>query len=451
MAKPPPRHRQAARTGWRLGEVSTPIRGFTDVTAIKHCRITGGSPSRGLAMARQRHVLVKDRVGRISKGALIWLVKWCMGLHRFGNEIRLGVLMSHAYLPFPFSLPDVRADLTKRPADAIPATLPDHQLAFGGKMWLPGPVAKAGHQVDGVLVPFGNGIVNFTIRLGWALQETKVMANGEPKEVYAMLPDIDWEPGPFYDMGAWQAALFYEFWADFRTLPVANQQFRIPMMMARATARLAAKTPTPTRFRSNMGADLVKNHHVKFPHDGYFQFRKVSLKHPRFDGGLSAQVTREVFVGTDAAIVLPYDPVRDRVLLVEQFRMGPLERGDPLPFCLEPVAGRVDGGEHPEATARRECVEEAGLALKRLEHISSHYASPGASTEFFHCYIGLCDLPDEAQGRGGLADEDEDIRTHVIPFDQAIGLIATGEANIGPLVTILLWLERERPRLRANA
>ncbi|MEM6589996.1 MAG: NUDIX hydrolase, partial [Pseudomonadota bacterium] len=112
---------------------------------------------------------------------------------------------------------------------------------------------------------------------------------------------------------------------------------------------------------------------------------------------------------------------------------------------------RVDAGESVQEAARRECQEEAGLRLHQLEHVSSHYFSPGASTEYYHCYIALTDLPDDAAGLGGLETEQEDIRTHVLSFDAAMGLLTTGEANIGPMILLLLWLERERPRLRASA
>ena len=87
-----------------------------------------------------------------------------------------------------------------------------------------------------------------------------------------------------------------------------------------------------------------------------------ALRAPLFGGGQSAPLLREVFVATDAALVLPYDPLRDRVLLVEQFRMGPYGRGDPRPFLLEPVAGRIDAGETPEEAARREGLRHKLLA-----------------------------------------------------------------------------------------
>ena len=86
----------------------------------------------------------------------------------------------------------------------------------------------------------------------------------------------------------------------------------------------------------------------------------------------------------------------------------------------------------------------------RAKHISSHYCSPGCSTEYFHCFLGLCDLPDTAGGQGGLETEHEDIRSHILSFDAAMALIPSGEAANGPLVLSLLWLSMERERLRAG-
>jgi nudix-type nucleoside diphosphatase (YffH/AdpP family) len=223
---------------------------------------------------------------------------------------------------------------------------------------------------------------------------------------------------------------------------------RMPMISARAAARWAARAGAPARIRSALPADRVEIIAQSTPHSGFFLTREYQIRHPGFDGMLTPPLNREVFVASDAAIILPYDPVHDRVLLVEQFRMGPFGRGDPLPWMLEPVAGRVDLGEDPAETARRECLEEAGLTLSEIEHIASYYCSPGCSTEYFHCYLGLCDLPELKQGRGGLASEHEDIRTHVLDFERAMELIPSGEANNGPLILSLIWLARERDRLR---
>lgn len=234
-------------------------------------------------------------------------------------------------------------------------------------------------------------------------------------------------------------------------LPAHAVTQRLPMILARAASSAAAKTDQPPRIRNKATSQDITLHQRDTTHEGFFLTRSYDLQHPCFDGSLSPRLQREVFIVADAVIVLPYDPVRDRVLLVEQFRMGPFARGDTYPWVLEPVAGRVDAGESTVEAARRECEEEAGLTLGHLEHVSSHYFSPGASTEYYHCFVALTDLPDGADGFGGLATEHEDIKTHVLSFDAAQDLLTSGEANIGPMILLLLWLERERPRLRALA
>ena len=155
--------------------------------------------------------------------------------------------------------------------------------------------------------------------------------------------------------------------------------------------------------------------------------------------------------GGDAAVVLPYDPFRDRVLLIEQFRMGPYGRGDPQPWLLEAIAGRIDGAETPEDAARREAREEAGLELRDLLPASNYYPSPGAKAEFLYTYIGLANLPDGIAGIGGAQGENEDIRAHVVSFDVLMDLVASGEITAGPLVLLAHWLAARRPALREHA
>ena len=182
----------------------------------------------------------------------------------------------------------------------------------------------------------------------------------------------------------------------------------------------------------------------------FFKYAALDIGHRRFDSSHVSGLRREVLVGADAALVLPYDAVRDKVLLVEQFRSAVARRGDPNPWCLEPVAGMIDAGETPEQAAHRETVEEAGLTLLRLERMFAIYASPGSTTDHFYCYLGLADLPDDHQSHGGLAEEAEDLRLHVIPLDHALSLIDSGEVNAGPLIAMLLWLVRHRDRLRQH-
>ncbi|WP_289085984.1 LLM class flavin-dependent oxidoreductase, partial [uncultured Sulfitobacter sp.] len=203
------------------------------------------------------------------------------------------------------------------------------------------------------------------------------------------------------------------------------------MIRSRAAAQVNA-------LRSKHGAGTldgeVRIDRIDRAYTNYFALNEYHLAHERFDGTMTDVLERAVFVATDAALVLPYDPVRDRVMLVEQLRMGPVARGDRAQWQLEPIAGRVDPGESPEDAAHREAQEEAGLTLRKLEKIAEVYASPGDSTEFFYIYLGLADLPDDSTGVNGLEAENEDIRSHLIGFDALMTMVDQLEAANAPLV-----------------
>lgn len=225
-----------------------------------------------------------------------------------------------------------------------------------------------------------------------------------------------------------------------------------PMITARARARVrAGQVPGAGRLRYRPGAGDWACKPAAPLAGAFFKLAAMDVDHVRFDGGQAVGLRREVLVGVDAALLLPYDPVRDRVLLVEQFRAGPAARGDANPWTLEPVAGIVDAGEEPCEAARREAAEEAGLTPRALERMFSFYPSPGSNTDHFYCYLGLCDLPDGHGGHGGLAEEAEDIRLHLMSRAEALALVESGEITTGPLITMLYWLDRQAGRLRAGA
>ena len=222
-----------------------------------------------------------------------------------------------------------------------------------------------------------------------------------------------------------------------------------PMVEARAWSKHRAQAAPATRRYAPNPQDFTFEQAL--PPDGsFFLFQSVDLQHKQFDGSTPAALRREAFYGIDATIVLPYDPVRDRVLLVEQARVGPRLRHDPNPWMLEPVAGIIDARETPEAAAMRECKEEAGLTIKDLLPAGSFYVSPGATTDYFYTFVGLCDLPDLEVYNGGLAAEAEDLRLHPMAFDAAMELADSGEITTGPALFLLYWLLRHRDRLRAQ-
>jgi ADP-ribose pyrophosphatase len=191
----------------------------------------------------------------------------------------------------------------------------------------------------------------------------------------------------------------------------------------------------------------VELHARETCYDGVFRLARLRLAHELFAGGMSRPLTRELFERGHAVAVLPYDPVRDAVVLIEQFRVGALERAAG-PWLVEIVAGVIDGDEAPDAVARREAVEETGVQLGRIEPICRFYVSPGGTSESIHLFCGEVDAG-AAGGIHGLAEEGEDIRVFVEPFDVALQRIAEGSIDSASPVIALQWLALNRERLRA--
>ena len=205
----------------------------------------------------------------------------------------------------------------------------------------------------------------------------------------------------------------------------------------------------PTSAGSNLGPKIVTSYANRTVYNGFFSVKEYDLSFTKFDGSKSDVVTRSALISFDAVIVLPYDPIHDRVLLVEQFRAGPFARQDEDPWCLEPIAGLIDHGETPEEAGLREAHEEAGLTLSRLELVARSYPSPGISTEFFHQYIGITSLPKTTSLVSGLASEAEDIRSHIFCFSDFLKMIDAGQITVGPAILLGLWLAQHRDKLRA--
>ncbi len=228
----------------------------------------------------------------------------------------------------------------------------------------------------------------------------------------------------------------------------ADLQVRLGMMLVRGASTVRALTGGPVERRHGAQAGDVQVAQRTTPYAQFFAVEEYALRFRRFDGSLSAPVNRAVFISGDAVTVLPYDPRRDVVLLIEQFRPGPFARGDAQPWSLEAIAGRIDAGETPEQAARREAVEEAGLTLGPMEYVGGYYPTPGAKAEFLYSYLALTDLPEGIEGVFGLAGEAEDIRGHRMAYAAFAALMASGEVNNAPLLLSGMWLQRERARLR---
>ena len=212
-------------------------------------------------------------------------------------------------------------------------------------------------------------------------------------------------------------------------------------------ARARAETPVTGRLRPARAPEDVQSLGIDRPYTKFFAMEEHRLRHRRFDGSWSPEIMRAALTSGDAVTVVPYDADRDDVLLIEQFRAPMFARGDACPWGIEAIAGRIDKETSAEAAARREAEEEAGLTLGALEVAAAYYSSPGFAAEHLTSFIGQADLSGSG-GLFGLASENEDIRAFTVSLDEALDAVGTGEINNGPAILSLLWLARNRDRLR---
>ncbi|NKB57001.1 MAG: NUDIX domain-containing protein [Alphaproteobacteria bacterium] len=184
-------------------------------------------------------------------------------------------------------------------------------------------------------------------------------------------------------------------------------------------------------------------------HDGFFRMVRLHLRHRLFAGGWSPTMTREVVRHGTVAAIIPYDPVRDTVILIEQFRAAIFAAGDPQPWSISIAAGMIEPGESAEEMARRETLEETGCTVGRLEKASEFYSSPGGSSQHVTLFCGEIST-EGAGGLYGVADESEDIKAFVKTADEAIAMADSGAIDNAVSILGLQWLARNRDSLRAR-
>jgi ADP-ribose pyrophosphatase len=204
--------------------------------------------------------------------------------------------------------------------------------------------------------------------------------------------------------------------------------------------------PAP-EFGSN---DVVIAAHERL-YDGFLKVDRYRLKCRLFEGGWSHEFQREVLVRHPGIGILLYDPLLDKVLLVEQFRAGCLSDEHNGPWALELVAGLLDdASESFEAVARREAHEEADVVVQGdLLKVCEYYNSPGGSSERITVFCGRFDAGNTTPGIFGLASESENIRTHVIDRAEAVAGLRAGRIRNAMSIIALQWLELNLASVRA--
>jgi ADP-ribose pyrophosphatase len=183
--------------------------------------------------------------------------------------------------------------------------------------------------------------------------------------------------------------------------------------------------------------EVLKRHTV---YAGFAKIEQIEIRHRLFeDQSFSQPIQRELVRRPEAAGVLLYDSKKQLFALIEQFRIGAIDDKDSA-WQLEVVAGLVDDGETPERTVIREAVEEAGIHIANPQLIFSFYPSAGACNELFHLYAADTELSHTNQ-IFGVIDEAENIRLHVLKYDQLNILLTQAEClKNSPVIIALQWL-----------
>jgi len=358
-------------------------------------------------------------------------------------------------------LPEVREAVLGAGAgdiDAVPATLPDHRLMLCGPAAHPALLRQEGDRCDGLCLHgltelqraaltyyhgcFGQRPTSLVAEMGTGMCEVVAFRDDAPADG-TPVSLAEWAQ----EWGAVAARMAAEIMAYHSRKPAEEMTKSLAPMRRRATAWCAARA-RPADPAHDLARDVVVHAH-KREYVNFFAMEEMDLQHRKFDGSMGPVMNRGVALVGEAAVLLPYDPARDCVLLIEQFRAAIYIAGEAAPWTWEPPAGLIDPGETPEQAARREAKEEAGLDVPHLERVGSLYPSSGSSGEYIHIFCGLADLS-VIEGGGGVPSEGEDIRSKVISFQELMAGVDDCTFQDMPLVTAALWLARHRDRLRAE-
>ncbi len=345
-----------------------------------------------------------------------------------------------------------------------PAALPGYRAAWVKGQQFPMLERLEGAQAEGALIrlePHALERLDFyEACFAYSRQEVTVLHNGVEIICEAWFPpsdtvqeaDADWSLADWIaQWGALQVVAAQEVMRSMGRVAPERLGPRFGIIRARADAFLRAGAwRRPGHAGAKMPTDQIDHHGTDHSFTGFFNAEEVRASHPRFDGGTNGPLVRSVFRVADAVTLLPYDPVRDRILLVQQFRFGAYAHGDANPWLLEPIAGLIDAGETAETAARREAQEEANLDVGELHFVGRYYPSPGGVAQVLFSYVGIADLPDEMAGLGGHEDENEDILSHVVPYDLALRMLAEGDMSDAAQIVSMQYLMLNRERLRAK-
>jgi len=172
-------------------------------------------------------------------------------------------------------------------------------------------------------------------------------------------------------------------------------------------------------------------------YSGFFKMNEVTIRYKKYDNSWSNNIKRELFGGAQVSAVLPFDPKKKEIILIQQFRPGTIGR-DLDNYLDEIVAGIIDQGEDPRTTAKRECLEETGCDVKKLIPIQGYFPAPGSSESFYHLFLAEVETF-TGERIMGLKSENEDILVKSYKISEVKKKLEKGEILNGLALIALQW------------
>lgn len=183
--------------------------------------------------------------------------------------------------------------------------------------------------------------------------------------------------------------------------------------------------------------------------DDFFKIDEALLSYEQFDGRMSPVVRRLNFERGDAVSALIFNPKRQVIILVNQFKYPTFEKGPG--WITETVAGMINENENTQDAIRREVLEETGYEVSTAELISTFYVSPGGTSERIFLYYVEVDDNNKTSEGGGLAEENEDIINVEMSLDEAIAKFKNGEIIDAKTIIAVLWLKSRHAEAEVNS
>ncbi len=172
-------------------------------------------------------------------------------------------------------------------------------------------------------------------------------------------------------------------------------------------------------------------------YSGFFKLKKIEFNYQKHDGSWSNEVDREIFGGAHVSTLLPYDPKKKEIILIQQFRAGVISRYDE-DYLFEIVAGIIDKNETPEETAKRECFEETGCIVNKVTPVQGYFPAPGSSESYYDLFLGEVNSFEGERIRG-LETENENILVKSYKVEKVRNMLKKGKIKNGLTLIALQW------------